>query len=57
MLFVITIPETVTSDEIDPIEIPWPPEQVFPVKTMLDPLFVVKQSSWFLIEEFSIVYE
>ena len=35
----MTMPETTASDEMDPIEIPWPPVQELPVKTMFDPLF------------------
>lgn len=52
LLFEMTIPETVTSEEIEPMEIPCPPLHVFPVKTMLDPLLIARQSSWFLIELF-----
>ena len=55
VLSLMTIPLTVTSDDMEPIEIPWPPEQVFPVKTMLDPLLMARQSSWFLTVEFWIV--
>lgn len=51
----MTIPETVTSEEMEPMEIPWPPLQVFPVKTILEPLLIARQSSWFLMELFSIV--
>lgn len=54
---VMVIPETVTSDAIEPTEIPCPPEQVLPEKTMLEPLFMAKQSSWFLTVDFSIVYK
>lgn len=55
LLFEMMIPETVAPEEIEPIEMPCPPEQVLPVKTMLDPLLVVKQSSWFFTLLFSIV--
>ena len=30
-------------------EIPWPPVQVFRWKTMLAPLLIARQSSWFMI--------
>lgn len=55
VLFEMTIPETVTSEEMEPTEIPWPPEQVFPVKTMLEPLLMARQSSWFFMTLFLIV--
>ena len=45
LLFEIKIPETVASDDMDPMEMPWPPEQVFPVNTILEPLFIARQSS------------
>lgn len=38
----MTMPETVTSDEIEPIEMPWPPVHELPVNTMLEPLFYAK---------------
>lgn len=56
VLFEMTIPETVTSEEMEPTEIPWPPEQVFPVKTMLEPLLMARQSSWFFMTLFLIVF-
>ena len=43
---VIVISETVASDEIEPMEIPWPPIQVLRWKTMLLPLLMARQSSW-----------
>ena len=35
----MTIPSTVASEEIDPIEIPCPPVHELPVNAMFDPLF------------------
>ena len=54
-LFEMTMPLTETSDEMDPIEIPCPPEQLLPVKTMLEPLLIARQSSWFLTVDFWMV--
>lgn len=51
----IVTPETVFPDEIEPIEIPWPPEHTLFLNTMLDPAFIAMQSSWFLITLFWIV--
>ena len=45
----MTMPETTASDEMDPIEIPCPPVQELPVKTMFEPLLIARKSSWFLI--------
>ena len=56
VLPVICTPETVLSEEIDPIEIPCPPEQVLSLKTIVDPLLIAKQSSWFLTVHPVIVY-
>ena len=49
VLSVMTIPDTVASEDIEPMEIPCPPEQVLPVKTILEPLLIARQSSWFII--------
>lgn len=45
LLSEITIPETVASEEMDPIDMPWPPEHVLPVNTILEPALIARQSS------------
>lgn len=42
----IVMSETVTSEEIEPMDIPCPPMQVLRWKTMLLPLLIARQSSW-----------
>lgn len=41
----IVTPETVLPDAMEPMDIPWPPEQLLFSKTMLDPLLIAIQSS------------
>ena len=51
----MTMPVTVTPESMEPTEMPWPPEQVLPLNTMLEPLLMARQSSWFLMTLFWIV--
>jgi hypothetical protein len=55
LLFSTWMPVTAAPVETEPIEIPWPPEQVLRWKIMLEPLFIAIQSSWFRIVLSSIV--
>lgn len=47
----IVTPETTLLLAMEPMLIPWPPEQKLSENVMLEPLLTARQSSWFLQDE------
>lgn len=45
LLLEIVMSLTVTSLEMEPMEMPCPPEQVLPVNVMFEPLLIARKSS------------
>jgi hypothetical protein len=57
VLRAIVTPETVLPVAMEPIEIPWPPEQVESSMTIVLPELMATQSSWFLTVHLETVTE